>query len=210
MASIRRYRSEGTSAKINLALSGLPEFRVRPETPGPHHGATMHICPSVDYIERAWDDAKYGQPSERPLCEMTIPTIYYPSLAPEGRHIMGVFLQYAPYTLRGGHWEELREPFADRVIDLMEEYIPNIRSIIIDRQILTPLDLERVFGITGGSIIHGDMSADQLYFLRPVAGAARYRAPIKGLYLCGSGAHPGGGVIGAPGFNCAREMLKDR
>ena len=208
VAAIRKYRIEGTSCKINLALSGLPQFTCYPETPGPQHRATMHICPSIEYVERAWDDAKYGRPSERPLLEMTIPTLYDPSLAPAGKHIMGIFLQYAPYTLREGSWDELREPFADHIISLIEEYAPNIRAIIEHRQVLTPLDLERRFGITGGNIFHGEMSLDQMFVMRPVAGWARYRTPIQGLYLCGSGAHPGGGVMGAPGYNCAREMLR--
>ena len=205
---IRKFRSEGTSLKMNLALSGLPDFRALPGA-GPQHRATMHICPSVEYIERAWDDAKYGRPSQSPLIEMTIPTMYDPSLAPQGRHIMGIFLQYAPYTLRGTTWDELREAYADRVIDVIEEYCPNIRSIVVERQTLTPLDLERRFGITGGNIFHGEMSLDQMFVLRPVAGWAKYRTPVKGLYLCGSGAHPGGGVMGAPGHNCAREILRD-
>jgi phytoene dehydrogenase-like protein len=208
VAGIRRFRIEGTSAKINLALSGLPEFAAYPGAPGPHHRATMHICPNIEYVERAWDDAKYGRPSERPLLELTIPTMYDPSLAPAGRHIMGIFLQYAPYTLREGTWDELREPFGDRVVGLLEEYIPNIRSVIEARQVLTPLDLERRFGITGGNIFHGEMSLDQMFVMRPLAGWARYRTPVRGLFLCGSGAHPGGGVMGAPGYNCAREMLK--
>jgi phytoene dehydrogenase-like protein len=210
VTAIRRFRIEGTSCKINLALNGLPEFTAYPGAPGPHHKATMHICPSVEYVERAWDDAKYGRPSERPLLELTVPTMYDPSLAPAGKHIMGIFLQYAPYTLREGTWDELREPFGDRVISLIEEYAPNIRSIIEHRQVLTPLDLERRFGITGGNIFHGEMSLDQMFVMRPVAGWARYRTPIEGLYLCGSGAHPGGGVMGAPGYNCAREMLRRR
>src|ERR1700722_11288271 len=208
VAAMRRFRSEGTSCKINLALSGLPEFRALPGAPGPQHRATMHICPSIEYIERAWDDAKYGRPSERPMLEMTIPTMYDASLAPPGKHIMGIFLQYAPYTLREGTWDELREPFYNRVVEVIEEYVPNIRSIVIDKQVLTPLDLERRFGITGGNIFHGEMSLDQMFVMRPVAGYARYRTPVRGLYLCGSGAHPGGGVMGAPGYNCAREMLK--
>ena len=208
VAAIRKFRIEGTSAKINLALSGLPEFTAFPGAPGPHHKATMHICPSIEYVERAWDDAKYGRPSERPLLELTIPTMYDPSLAPPGRHIMGIFLQYAPYTLREGKWDELREPFGDRVMNLIEEYAPNMSSIVEHRQVLTPLDLERRFGITGGNIFHGEMSLDQMFVMRPVAGWARYRTPVKGLFLCGSGAHPGGGVMGAPGYNCAREMLK--
>ena len=208
VAAIRHFRIEGTSCKINLALNGLPEFTAYPGAPGPHHRATMHICPSIDYVERAWDDAKYGRASERPLLELTIPTMYDPSLAPAGKHIMGIFLQYAPYTLREGTWDGLREPFGDRVIALIEEYVPNIRQIVEHRQVLSPLDLERRFGITGGNIFHGEMSLDQMFVMRPVAGWARYRTPVKGLFLCGSGAHPGGGVMGAPGFNCAREMLK--
>jgi len=210
LQAIRHFRIEGTSCKINLGLNGLPEFTAYPGAPGPHHRATMHICPNIDYVERAWDDAKYGQPSERPLLELTIPTMYDPSLAPAGKHVMGIFLQYAPYTLRSGTWDELREPFGDRVIALIEEYVPNIRRIVEYRQVLSPLDLERRFGITGGNIFHGEMSLDQMFVMRPAAGWARYRTPVEGLYLCGSGAHPGGGVMGAPGFNCAREILKGR
>ena len=210
VSTVRRFRSEGTSAKINLALTGLPEFTAFPATPGPHHRATMHICPSIEYVEHAWDDAKYGRPSERPLLELTIPTMYDASLAPPGRHIMGIFLQYAPYTLREGAWDELRESFGDHAIALIGEYAPNIRSIIEHREVLTPLDLERRFGITGGNIFHGEMSLDQMFVMRPVAGWARYRTPIQGLYLCGSGAHPGGGVMGAAGYNCAREILKEK
>jgi len=208
--SIRNFRIEGTSCKINLALNGLPGFTAYPGAPGPHHKATMHICPSIEYVERAWDDAKYGRASERPLLELTIPTMYDPSLAPPGKHIMGIFLQYAPYTLREGTWDDLREPFGDRVIGLIEEYVPNIRAIIDHRQVLSPLDLERRFGITGGNIFHGEMSLDQMFVMRPVAGFARYRTPVPGLFLCGSGAHPGGGVMGAPGYNCAREMQRTR
>jgi phytoene dehydrogenase-like protein len=208
--AIRNFRIEGTSCKINLALNGLPEFRAFPGAPGPHHRATMHICPNIEYVERAWDDAKYGRPSERPLLELTVPTMYDPSLAPPGKHIMGIFLQYAPYTLREGTWDELREPFGDRVVALIDEYAPGFSSLIEHRQVLSPLDLERRFGITGGNIFHGEMSLDQMFVMRPVAGWARYRTPVKGLFLCGSGAHPGGGVMGAPGYNCAREMMRIR
>ncbi len=210
VAAIRKFRIEGTSCKINLALNGLPEFAAYPGAPGPQHRATMHICPDIEYVERAWDDAKYGRPSERPLLELTVPTMYDPSLAPPGKHIMGIFLQYAPYTLATGSWDELREPFGDRVISLIEEYAPNIRQIVEHRQVLTPLDLERRFGITGGNIFHGEMSLDQMFVMRPVGGWARYRTPVPGLYLCGSGAHPGGGVMGAPGYNCARVMLRGK
>ncbi|MGD0617986.1 MAG: NAD(P)/FAD-dependent oxidoreductase [Bryobacteraceae bacterium] len=205
---IRTFRSEGTSCKINLALNGLPNFRALPGAPAPQHKATMHICPSVEYVERAWDDAKYGRPSQSPLLEMTVPTMYDSTLAPPGRHVMGIFLQYAPYTLAEGTWDELREPFADRVFDIIDEYAPGFRSLIEHKQVLTPLDLERRFGITGGNIFHGEMSLDQMFVMRPAPGAARYRTPINGLFLCGSGAHPGGGVMGAPGYNAAREMLK--
>ncbi|MGA2599631.1 MAG: NAD(P)/FAD-dependent oxidoreductase [Bryobacteraceae bacterium] len=205
---IRKFRSEGTSCKINLALSGLPNFRALPGAPGPQHRATMHICPSMEYVEHAWDDAKYGRPSQSPLLELTVPTMYDPSLAPPGRHIMGIFLQYAPYKLREGNWDELREPFTNRVFDLIEQYAPGFRSLIVESQTLTPLDLERRFGLTGGNIFHGEMSLDQMFVMRPLAGCARYRTPVKGLFLCGSGTHPGGGVMGAPGYNAAREILK--
>ncbi|HME05582.1 MAG TPA: NAD(P)/FAD-dependent oxidoreductase [Bryobacteraceae bacterium] len=209
VASIGGYRSEGTSCKINLALNGLPNFRALPGAPGPQHRATMHICPNMDYVEHAWDDAKYGRPSQSPLLELTVPTMYDASLAPAGKHIMGIFLQYAPYTLRESNWDEQREPFANRVIELVEEYAPGFRSLIEHMQVLTPLDLERRFGLTGGNIFHGEMSLDQMFVMRPVPGCARYRTPVPGLYLCGSGTHPGGGVMGAPGYNAAREMLKD-
>jgi phytoene dehydrogenase-like protein len=210
---IRKFRCEGTSLKMNLALRGLPEFKAfpgdPPGAPGPQHRATMHICPSVEYIERAWDDAKYGRPSQSPLIEMTIPTMYDPTLAPEGRHIMGIFLQYAPYTLKDSNWDRERTRYTERILDVIEEYCPNIRSVIEHKQTLTPLDLERRFGITGGNIFHGEMALDQMFVLRPLAGWARYRTPVRGLYLCGSGAHPGGGVMGAPGHNAAREIMKD-
>lgn len=209
LTAIRRFKCEGTSLKMNLALSGLPDFTAYPGGPGPQHGATMHICPDVDYIERAWDDAKYGYPSSAPLLEMTIPTTYDKSLAPEGKHIMGIFLQYAPYKLREGTWDDVRDRYADHVIGVIEQYAPNIKSIILDRQVLTPYDLEQRFGITGGNIFHGAMSLDQMFFMRPVAGYGRYATPIRKLYLCGSGAHPGGGVMGAPGHNAAMKILED-
>jgi phytoene dehydrogenase-like protein len=206
--AIERFRVEGTSLKMNLALDALPDFKALPGTPGPQHGATMHICPSIDYVERAWDDAKYGRPSQNPLLEMTCPTIYDPSLAPAGKHIMGIFLQYAPYTLRDATWDELREPYGDRVLEVISEYAPNMKNAVRERQVLSPLDLERRFGIAGGNIFHGEMSLDQMFVLRPVAGWARYKTPVPGLWLCGSGTHPGGGVMGAPGYNAAREILK--
>jgi phytoene dehydrogenase-like protein len=209
-AAVERFRVEGTSLKMNLALDELPDFTAFPSAPGPQHGATMHICPSIDYVERAWDDAKYGRPSTNPLLEMTCPTYYDPSLAPAGKHIMGIFLQYAPYTLRDATWDELREPYGDHVLSLISEYAPNMRHAVRERQVLSPLDLERRFGISGGNIFHGEMSLDQMFVLRPVAGYARYRTPVEGLWLCGSGTHPGGGVMGAPGYNAAHAILKSR
>ena len=208
--SIERFRVEGTSLKMNLALDGLPDFLAYPGAPGPQHGATMHICPSIEYVERAWDDAKYGRPSTNPLLEMTCPTIYDPALAPAGKHIMGIFLQYAPYTLKDATWDDLREPYGDRILEIINQYAPNMKSIVRERQVLSPLDLERRFGIAGGNIFHGEMSLDQMFVLRPVAGWARYKTPVPGLWMCGAGTHPGGGVMGAPGHNAAREILKQR
>ncbi|MBA2564858.1 MAG: NAD(P)/FAD-dependent oxidoreductase [Gemmatimonadetes bacterium] len=209
-ASVKRIRIKGSSLKINLALDGLPSFRALPGSHRmPHHGATIHICPDIDYLERAWDEAKQGRPSERPLIEMTIPTMYDDSLAPPGKHVMGIFLQYAPYDVRGGDWRTGKEEYADHVLKLIEEYAPGFRSLVLHRQVLSPPDLEEIYGLTGGNIFHGEMSPDQLFSMRPVPGWARYRTPIDGLYLCGSGTHPGGGVMGAPGYNAAREILRD-
>ncbi len=205
---IHKYRCEGTSIKINLAVSALPNFRALPGKLGPQHRATMHICPDIDYVEKAWDDAKYGRPSTSPLLELTSPTQYDPSLAPAGKHIIGIFLQYAPYRLREGTWDELREPFTRRVLEIIDDYAPGFSSGVEHVQTLTPLDLEREYGLTGGNIFHGEMSIDQMFMLRPVSGWARYRTPIRGLFMCGSGTHPGGGVMGTPGHNAAREMLK--
>jgi phytoene dehydrogenase-like protein len=205
---IHKYRCEGTSIKINLGVSALPNFRALPGTLGPQHRATMHICPDIDYVEKAWDDAKYGRPSKSPLLELTSPTQYDSSLAPAGKHIIGIFLQYAPYRLREGTWDELREPFTRRVLEIIDDYAPGFSSGVEHVQTLTPLDLEREYGLTGGNIFHGEMSIDQMFMLRPVSGWARYRTPIRGLFMCGSGTHPGGGVMGTPGHNAAREMLK--
>ena len=206
---IDRFKCLGTSFKLNLALGELPSYRALPGiSPGPQHMGTTHIAPSVEHVERAWDDAKYGRPSREPLLEITIPTTYDPSLAPPGKHLMSIFVQYAPYRLAEGCWRDERERFADRVIDLLAEYAPNVPNAIEHRHILSPLDLEEQFGLTGGNIFHGEMSPEQLFFLRPLAGWARYATPIRGLWLCGSGTHPGGGVMGAPGHNAAREVLR--
>jgi phytoene dehydrogenase-like protein len=208
--AVREIAMQGCSMKINLALDGLPNFTAIPGgNLQPHHKTTMHICPSMDYVERGWDDAKYGRPSAHPLIEMTIPTTYDDSIAPPGKHIMGIFLQYTPYKLAEGNWHDVKEAYADRVMDHIEEYAPGFKSLVRHRQVLSPLDLEEIYGLTGGNIFHGEMSLGQLFFLRPVPGWARYRTPVRGLYMCGSGTHPGGGVMGAPGYNAAREILRD-
>jgi phytoene dehydrogenase-like protein len=211
VAAVERIRYESASLKINVALSELPSFRALPGTaPGPHHRGTIHICPDQDYIERAFDDAKYGRPSSRPVLECTIPSVVDPTVAPPGHHLMSMFVQYAPYTLGEGSWDDLREGFADRCFDLLDEYAPNFKRSVLARQVLTPLDLERVFNLTGGNIFQGAMTPAQLFAFRPVPGYARYRTPIKGLYLCGAATHPGGGVMGTPGLNAAREILGRR
>jgi phytoene dehydrogenase-like protein len=207
---VEKIRIEGCSIKINLALDTLPDFTAVPGSAlGPQHKATAHVCPSMDYVDRAWEDASAGRPSSHPMLEITIPTTYDDSIAPPGKHIMCIFAQYAPYRLREGDWDTQKDAFADKCIDALAEYAPNIRTSIIHRQVISPLDMEREYSLTGGNIFHGDMTIDQLFFMRPVPGWASYRTPLKGLYLCGSGAHPGGGVMGAPGYNAAREILKD-
>jgi phytoene dehydrogenase-like protein len=196
------------SFKINVALSELPNFTALPGTQaGAHHRGTIHICPDQDYIERAFDDAKYGRPSASPVLECTIPSVVDPTVAPAGQHLMSMFVQYAPYKLREGHWDQVKESFADRCFDILNEYAPNFKQSVIHRQLISPLDLERTFALTGGNIFHGVMNMDRLFMFRPVPGYAGYRTPIKNLYLCGAAAHPGGGVIGAAGWNAARVML---
>ncbi|NKF23841.1 phytoene desaturase family protein [Solimonas marina] len=196
--------------KINLALSELPDFRCCPGTEaGPQHRGTIHISPTLDYIERAYEDARRGQPSRQPVIEMTLPTSVDTTLAPAGHHIAQLFVQYAPYKLAGDDWDARAESFADRCIDAIGAYAPNFRDAILHRQILSPLELERRFALTGGNIFHGAMSLHQLFGFRPVPGWGDYRTPLPGLYLCGAGAHPGGGVSGAPGRNAANVVLQD-
>jgi phytoene dehydrogenase-like protein len=211
VADVERIDYSSASLKINVALAELPDFRAVPgRAPAPHHRGTIHICPDQDYIERAFDDAKYGRPSRQPVLECTIPSVVDPSVAPPGRHLMSMFVQYAPYTLRESSWDAERERFADRCFDLLDEYAPNFKRSVLARQILTPVDLERVFGLTGGNIFQGAMTPHQLFAFRPVPGWAGYRMPIRGLYLCGAAAHPGGGVMGTPGLNAARAILGRR
>jgi len=207
--AISRISYDSASLKINVALSELPDFLARPgAAPDLQHRGTIHICPDQDYIEHAYDDAKFGKPSARPVLECTIPSVVDSSVAPPGKHLMSMFIQYAPYKLRGSTWDQERENFADRCFDLLSEYAPNFKRSVIARQILTPLDLERTFGLTGGNIFQGAMSLHQLFLFRPVPGFASYRTPVRGLYVCGAAAHPGGGVMGAAGANAARVILK--
>jgi phytoene dehydrogenase-like protein len=206
--AINRIDYQSASLKINVALSELPSFTALPgHDPGPQHHGTVHICPDQDYIERAFDDAKYGRPSTNPVLECTLPSSVDPSVAPPGKHLMSMFIQYAPYKLAEGNWDEIKDNFADRCFDVLEEYAPGFKKSVIARQVLSPLDLERTFNLTGGNIFQGAMSLNQLFAFRPTVGWAGYRTPIKGLFLCGAAAHPGGGVIGAAGWNAAREIL---
>jgi len=203
-----RYKYRGSSGKVNLALDGLPEFTAI-KGPGAHLRGAISISPSVEYMERAYDDAKYGRFSRRPYMDVVIPSLTDPSVAPPGKHVMSCFVQYAPYHLKEGTWDEQREAFGDAVIDALAVHAPNIRERILHRQVLTPLDIERVFGLTEGNIFQGELTLEQLFFLRPAPGWAQYRTPIRGLYMCGSATHPGGGIMGAPGKNAAGVLLSD-
>jgi phytoene dehydrogenase-like protein len=209
LQAVRRIDYSSASLKINVALSELPEFRALPGAPGPHHRGTIHIAPTMDYIEQAYDDAKYDRPARNPVIEATIPSAVDPTVAPNGLHLMSMFTQYFPYRPREGTLEDAKEAFADRCFQIMNEYAPNFRRSVIARQVLAPKDIEDRFGLTGGNIFQGAMTPDQLFFLRPIPGYADYRTPVKGLYLCGAATHPGGGVMGACGYNAAREILRD-
>ena len=206
---IDNIRFRGVCAKVHLALAGLPDFTCKPGK-GPHLDGVISISPSLEYLERAYDDAKYGAMSGAPYLEVSIPSLSDPDVAPDGKHLVSIVMQYAPFTLSGGQWgDDARDDLGDTVVRTLARYAPNIESIIEDRHVITPLDLQDRFGLAEGNIYHGEMTLDQILFMRPVPGASRYRAPIGGLYLCGSGTHPGGGVTGVPGFNAAREILKD-
>jgi len=210
---VRNIDYTSPSMKINVALSEVPDFTCLPcqpgRAPGPQHRGTIHIAPTFDYIERAYDDAKYGRPSASPVLECTLPSVVDPSVAPDGKHLMSMFVQYAPTKLRNGNWDDIKEKVADRCLEILAEYAPNVRQAVVARQVLSPLDIERQFGLTGGNIFQGAMTPASLFFLRPAAGYANYRTPIRHLYLCGAAAHPGGGVIGAAGYNAAQEILLD-
>jgi phytoene dehydrogenase-like protein len=208
-ASIKRYRYRGSSGKVNLALDRLPEFACRP---GHRHlMGDANISPSTDYLERAFDEAKYGDFSTRPFMNILYPTLLDPSMAPPGKHVMSIFVQYAPYAIKEGpeHWPERRDAFGKAVIDTLADYCPTIREDIVGMQVLTPWDLEQEFGLTEGNIFHGELALEQLLFQRPTSGWARYRTPVPNLWLAASGAHPGGGIMGAPGHLAAMTMLTE-
>ena len=212
---LRRYKYRGSSGKVNLALDGLPDFTAMPG-PGPHLRGAISISPSVDYMERAYDTAKYGAYSDRPYIDIVIPSLTDPSVAPPGQHVMSCFVQYAPYHLAEPNgpegepaWDLHREAFGDTVVRTIEEYAPGFANRIVGRQVLTPLDLEREFGLSEGNIFQGELTLEQLFFMRPAPGWANYRTPIKRLYMCGSCTHPGGGIMGAPGRNAALRVLTD-
>ena len=204
---IRNYRMRGSLAKVNLTLGGLPRFSGI-EDPSPLHGR-IHIGPDVDYLEKAFDASKYGQVPAEPYLEAHIPSLLDPSLCPAGRHVMSIYVQFAPYALSYGvDWDRAREQLGATVLRTLERYAPDLRTLVEDQQILTPRDLEVTYALTGGHIFHGEPSLDQIFTMRPVLGAAGYAMPIDGLFLCGAGTHPGGGITGAPGRNAALEILK--
>ena len=204
-------RLPGVVAKVNLALSGLPRFL---DSDAAENRARLEgrivMAPSIDALERAFDASKYGRISDAPYLEATIPSLLDPTLAPEGTHVMSVVVQYAPYHLRQGTWNAEREGLGDLVLKTLEDHAPGISGMVTTRQVLTPVDLESEFGLTEGHPFQGEPALDQFLAWRPLFGYARYRLPLQGLYLCGSGAHPGGGITGAPGANAAREILADR
>lgn len=209
MTKIRNYRARGSAAKVNLALSALPKFRGVDAAAADRLSGRIHVGHEIDYLERAFDAAKYGDYSPLPYLDITIPSITDPTLAPTGAHVMSVQVQFAPYQLKEGDWSTRREEFGDHVVAVLSQHAPNIGDLIVGRQVITPLDLEQTYGLDGGHLMHGEQSLDQFFTFRPLIGWAQYRTPIKGLYLCGAGTHPGGGVTGGPGSNAGREIIKD-
>jgi len=204
---LQHYRGNGTVAKVNLALSALPNFTALQGTDGGELKGRIHIGHEIDYLERAFDAAKYGNFSPHPYLEATIPSLTDPTLAPEGKHVMSIYMQYAPYKLKGD-WEDQRKALGQTVVQTLAQYAPNLPEMILTHQIITPQDLEDVYGLTGGQIFHGDLALDQFFTMRPLLDWARYKTPITNLYLCGSGTHPGAGLTGGSGANAAREIIK--
>jgi phytoene dehydrogenase-like protein len=207
--AVERYKFRGSSGKVNLALSGLPNFTCMPGV-GAHLRGAFSISPSVAYLERAYDDAKYGEFSRNPYMDIVIPSMIDPEMAPPGKHVMSVFVQYAPYHLNGGWTDAKRDAFGDAVVRTIARYAPNIESLILHRQVLTPADIERITGLSEGNIFQGELALHQLFFLRPAPQWAKYRTPISGYWQCGAGTHPGGGIMGASGRLAALEIVKSR
>jgi len=207
--AIRGIKMDGPCAKVNLVLAEEPRFTGTPSGTSPQQRSLFTLVPSLEFAERCYDLAKFGEIPEELWVDCVVASNVDDSLAPAGRHIMTCFVQYVPYHLRQGTWDEKRELLGDRVVKKIAEYAPNVPNAMVARQVLTPLDLERTYGLTEGNIFHGDLSLEQLFFMRPVAGWSQYRTPVAGLYLCGAGAHPGGGVTGAPGHNAAHQALRD-
>ncbi len=206
---IKNYRSMGTVAKINLALSALPEFTaLKAKGNGNLLRSRIQISPEIDYLERAFDESKYGNFSRNPYLEITFPSLSDPSLAPAGQHVMSIYMQYAPYKLKNSDWESQRAALGETVVNTIAQYAPNLPQTILDGQIITPKDLEETYGLTGGHIFHGELALDQFFTMRPLLDWARYQTPIERLYLCGSGTHPGTGLTGGSGANAAREIAK--
>jgi phytoene dehydrogenase-like protein len=205
---LQNYRMNGTVAKINLALGELPTFKALNGDTVSLSGR-IQVSPGIDYLERAFDACKYGGFSEHPYLEATIPTLWDPTLAPPGKHVMSVYMQYAPYKLRDAGWDSQRDALGDVVVKTLAEYAPDLPSLIESREVITPKDLEETYGLTSGHIFHGELALDQLFTMRPLLGWAQYRTPIQKLYLCGSGTHPGTGLNGMSGANAAREIIKD-
>ncbi len=211
IVKLQHYRCKGTAAKLNLALDSLPAFTALKSSADANAALAgrIHIGPGIDYLERAFDDSKYGDFSRAPYLDVAIPSILDNSLAPAGKHVMSVYMQFAPYQLKQGDWAQQREALAETIVKTLAAYAPDLPGKILARQMLTPKDLEETYGLTGGHPYHGELALDQLFTMRPLLGWARYRTPVKGLYLCGSGTHPGNGLTGASGANSAREILKD-
>ena len=209
LLQIKNVRARGTVAKVNFALDTLPHFKHKTgDSSDAELGGIIHIGPTLDYLERAADDAKYGRFSKHPFLEITIPSVVDPSLAPAGKHVMSVWMQSAPYHLRESNWNDQRQALGDSVMNILESYAPGFKDSILHRQVLTPLDLEQTFGVTGGHLDHAELALDQIFFMRPIPGWAGYSTPIDNLYLCGSGTHPGGGISGLPGYYAAKRILQ--
>jgi phytoene dehydrogenase-like protein len=208
---MKNFRANGTVAKVNLALGSLPTFAAMDAAEGflKALSGRIHIGPEIDYLERAFDASKYGDYSQAPYLDVTIPTILDSSLAPDGKHVLSAYVQFAPFKLKAGNWDASRKNLGDAVIKTLATYAPNLPDLVEGIQVITPKDLETSYGFTGGHIFHGELALDQLFTMRPILDWARYKTPIRGLFLCGSGTHPGNGLTGASGANAAREIIRD-